>query len=262
MSEFNKDENSKSFIPGIYNHCDRWCERCFFTSRCAVYADLRDDTPEQQDIQNKAFWDNLASNFTKTMELLHQAAESYGIDLNKISEEEQHEIDRRRQELQDKTEDHALSKISRQYARIAAQWLKAKPGVDEHQREIIRKVEMGVIADAPGKEQLLTMKDCLAVIEWYSHFIHVKTMRAIHGKLSDDWMEEDDFQTDANGSARIALLAIDRSLQAWLKLYKLMPSREDDFLQILALLQKIRTMTEKEFPDAIKFRHPFYELPS
>jgi len=26
------------FIPGIYNYCDRWCERCAFTSRCMNYA--------------------------------------------------------------------------------------------------------------------------------------------------------------------------------------------------------------------------------
>ena len=22
------------YIPGIYNYCDRWCERCPFTSQC------------------------------------------------------------------------------------------------------------------------------------------------------------------------------------------------------------------------------------
>ena len=26
------------FISGIYNYCDRWCERCQFTSRCFLYA--------------------------------------------------------------------------------------------------------------------------------------------------------------------------------------------------------------------------------
>src|SRR5262245_58416083 len=30
-----KDPN---FISGIYNYCDRWCERCAFTSRCFLYA--------------------------------------------------------------------------------------------------------------------------------------------------------------------------------------------------------------------------------
>jgi len=26
------------FIPGIYNYCDRWCERCPLTARCLNYA--------------------------------------------------------------------------------------------------------------------------------------------------------------------------------------------------------------------------------
>jgi len=32
------------FIPGIYNYCDRWCERCPFTSRCLTYAMEADNT--------------------------------------------------------------------------------------------------------------------------------------------------------------------------------------------------------------------------
>jgi hypothetical protein len=28
------------FIVGIFNYCDRWCERCAFTSRCRVFADV------------------------------------------------------------------------------------------------------------------------------------------------------------------------------------------------------------------------------
>lgn len=26
------------FIPGIYNYCDRWCERCPLSNRCLTYA--------------------------------------------------------------------------------------------------------------------------------------------------------------------------------------------------------------------------------
>ena len=26
------------FIPGIYNYCDSWCERCLYTSRCMNFA--------------------------------------------------------------------------------------------------------------------------------------------------------------------------------------------------------------------------------
>jgi hypothetical protein len=28
------------FIIGIFNYCDRWCERCRFTGRCRMFADL------------------------------------------------------------------------------------------------------------------------------------------------------------------------------------------------------------------------------
>ena len=27
-----------NFIPGVYNFCDRWCERCPLTARCRVFA--------------------------------------------------------------------------------------------------------------------------------------------------------------------------------------------------------------------------------
>ena len=29
------------FIDGVYNYCDRWCERCRFQSRCRLYRDMR-----------------------------------------------------------------------------------------------------------------------------------------------------------------------------------------------------------------------------
>ena len=31
----NYDE--ERFISGIYNYCDRWCERCRMTQRCFLY---------------------------------------------------------------------------------------------------------------------------------------------------------------------------------------------------------------------------------
>ena len=30
------------FIVGVYNYCDSWCDRCAFTSRCRVFADMRE----------------------------------------------------------------------------------------------------------------------------------------------------------------------------------------------------------------------------
>ena len=31
-------ETQDGFILGIFNYCDRWCERCPFTSRCRSFS--------------------------------------------------------------------------------------------------------------------------------------------------------------------------------------------------------------------------------
>ncbi len=47
--------NNPDLISGIYNYCDRWCERCPLTSRCLVYATEQEDndSPESRDIRNE-----------------------------------------------------------------------------------------------------------------------------------------------------------------------------------------------------------------
>jgi len=65
------------FIPGIYNYCDRWCERCPFTSRCMNYA-LSEEAfvdPDSRDMKNKAFWEALSAIFAATLEILKAKAE-------------------------------------------------------------------------------------------------------------------------------------------------------------------------------------------
>ena len=39
------------FISGIFNYCDRWCERCSFTARCLNFAMENEemDEPENHD---------------------------------------------------------------------------------------------------------------------------------------------------------------------------------------------------------------------
>ena len=56
--------SNPDLISGIYNYCDRWCERCPLTTRCLVYATEQvnhHESPESQDIRNEAFWHKLSS---------------------------------------------------------------------------------------------------------------------------------------------------------------------------------------------------------
>lgn len=77
---------SQQFITGIHNYCDRWCERCPFTSRCLNF-ELGDEQfadPETRDIKNEAFWKNLAETLRATLDLVKETAGREGIDLDSL----------------------------------------------------------------------------------------------------------------------------------------------------------------------------------
>src|SRR5210317_2073689 len=85
-----KNDGNQEHISGIYNYCDRWCERCPFTSRCMNYALGKDEfnSPESKDMTNQAFWDNLHDIFKATLEMVKESAEEMGIDLDAIDHKE------------------------------------------------------------------------------------------------------------------------------------------------------------------------------
>src|SRR5580765_8450546 len=90
--------NNPNFISGIYNYCDRWCERCPFTSRCLVYAtekEDKDESPQSHDITNEAFWRKLGSIFQEAQEMTASWAEEAGVDLTEIDLEREAQREKR-----------------------------------------------------------------------------------------------------------------------------------------------------------------------
>ena len=73
--------DDERFIPGIYNYCDRWCERCPQTAHCLNLALSEEEfaDPETRDIKNEAFWKKLSEAFSDALDLLREAAEECGI---------------------------------------------------------------------------------------------------------------------------------------------------------------------------------------
>jgi hypothetical protein len=245
-------------IPGIYNFCDRWCERCQFGSRCAVYEDENGLSSEEKDMNNKAFWDRLSLNFSKAHKFLEQAAAHQGINLHTIAKEAEG-MEEKKQRIQQSSKDHPISKLSWDYSEASRGWLKSQPGMLDKLEQLRDGLTMGIESVADAKVKTKTIKECLAVIQWYETFIHVKMMRALMAKMNYDELNVEGYQNDSNGSAKIALLAIERSTHAWIQIYDLLPEREDDFLNILAMLEKLKAMILKQFPDAMKFRRPGFD---
>jgi hypothetical protein len=248
-------------IPGIHNYCDRWCERCTFTSCCAVAEMDEKLSPEQRDIHNKAFWDNLSKNFAKAFEMLQKSAEKWGIDLNEVdSPESNAAYERKENDIRAALKKHPLSKLGKQYAGNVNAFLKNNPSFEETGDEVIRHFEMGLLTENEALQKVSQLKDCTEVIRWFEHFIYIKLQRALSGLMEDDgWEEANGFQRDCDGSAKIVLIATEKSLQAWVYLHGLFPGKEDEILQQLSLLQQIKRLTEESFPKAWRFKRPGFD---
>ena len=236
-----------NFISGIYNYCDRWCERCPFTSRCLVYAqelEDADDPPESRDMNNEAFWQKLASIFQETRELIEQWAKEAGIDLTAVDEEAVAGRKKRR----DRVGQSRLAKAGKQYASAVSQWF------SEFDQTLSASDVEPNESDVEQAEQLF---DAREVIHWYQYQIAVKTMRALTSR--DDDIELNELMSDTNGSAKVALIGIDRSISAWRLMQLCVPERADMVVPIILQLEQLRQRTEKEFPRARDFIRPGFD---
>jgi hypothetical protein len=242
------------FIDGIHNYCDRWCERCAFTARCRVYATeaANSSEPEANDMRNEAFWKQIQDNFRNTIQMIEKIAQEQGIDLSDTPPAAP-----RRRRARDPRSKKPL-KDSHAYAMKIHDWFEANQAVfDAKSNELVSTTEM----ELPGRDpeaEAEQIKDAMEIIRWYQFFIHVKLRRAL--ETPDDEANEDEFRLfDSLGSAKVALIAIDRSLAAWKILYEHFSERSDDILNFLVQLNGIRKSVESLLPTARAFQRPGFD---
>jgi hypothetical protein len=251
--------SKQKFIPGIYNYCDRWCERCTFASRCQNYDSTSKFSPEQLDINNKVFWDTISENFAKAIALIHKAAQEHGIDLNTAwTKEEEEAYAKRKRFLKDATQNDPLIKLCKKYEQTVRPFLQSNYDMVDKSKELVSEFEMGLKTELQVIHAVAGIGDCVEIIQWYLFFIDTKLQRALRCKL-DGFEEKHDFPKDSDGSAKIALIAIERSMNAWMNLYELMPSAEDTALKCLAILSQLKQQALQEFPNAMQFKRPGFD---
>jgi len=225
---------NKENIEGIYNYCDRWCERCTFTARCLNYASSKDapgDGPE--------LWDYLHNVFEATMLMLDEKMERMGIDPQEIKNMGLP------QEYDPK--DHPLYMKVYELSTVIHNWL-----VENNTGDATNVFE--VLSE--NKRNDSRYNEAIEVIYFYNFFISAKIYRALMGMDED---EEKEIQTDSNGSAKIALIAVDRLIAAWSVAMERLPDHEDEILRFLIILSEIRKQTELTFPNAQKFVRPGFD---
>jgi len=246
------------FISGIYNYCDRWCEHCPFTSRCMNFAFCEEqfDNAEVRDINNEAFWQKLSEMFQLTLEMVKETAKEKGIDLDSI---DMQAVSEELSETRDAAANHECCCAAKVYGQMVDNWFdSAKDLFEKKADDLSLEVRLELPASNPD-EEITDIKDSVDIIRWYQHFIYVKVRRAIGGVQKDGLRKPDKIDSDSNGSAKIALISIDRSIGAWGQMCKHFPGRRDDILDILVHLERLRKKAETVFPDARMFVRPGFD---
>lgn len=257
MTDIAKD---KRFISGIYNYCDRWCERCTQTSRCLHFAINEEDfsDPESRDVHNEAFWKRLSGILSDTLDLINEKAAAEGIDLTSLDLDKLDEKDRSVIRVAD---DHEISRAAMSYSQMTEDWFNEAglfSGKDE-------KEDLGDLLVAGNKYNLQDedLEDALNVIRWYQHQIYAKLIRALSGRIEEEAeISEgpDEYAKDSDGSAKVAIIGIDRSIAAWGIIDNRIASFDrDDIKTIIMHLDKLKKKIEIDFPEARAFLRPGFD---
>ena len=262
MKDIIEEDKKSKFISGIHNYCDAWCDRCAFTNNCKI-APVRDeyfDTPEKMDINNKEFWEAMGNVFADTLKMITEKCEEMGIDIN-FSPEELKEYNKKEEDRRKKNNQKIVPKMALKYSNMVTEWFEKEKDTIEEKIETMNSLHAAGVNTVDIVIEGAYIEDAIEVIYWYQHFIYVKFMRAM--LREDDEFDDPDIdeihEYDSNGSAKIALIGIDRSISAWGSLQKRLPEKADDILDVLVHLERLRKKAESEFPNARDFKRPGFD---
>ncbi len=242
------------YISGVYNYCDRWCERCPLSGRCFSYqkeleSDLDTEATTPEDLANV-----VKEQLESAVGLLYEQAEIHGINLDELPDEPVPEPEFEDKEFAEAAE--SLTALTMEYSTKSSEWFRVSQLLLQNKEDEFKKLlDLGAL----NIEEAEAFRDALEVVIWYMHFISVKIQRAVSSKKKFGEAIEEPTQNDSNGSAKIAILAVEKSLAAWGLIYEHLKASSDDIIDLLELLSRIRTGTYDLFPDAVKFIRPGFD---
>jgi hypothetical protein len=214
-----------TFIPLVYNYCDMWCERCPLTGRCLLFAARALPARPMGSCSGAAAGSALAG-----LEMARALLESAVPGTEAIAAVNVKLAD------QDAPPErcalgHPLEFLARHYAIQAGSYLNSLPELIAGEWPV----------DSPFE-----------VVSWFHILIAAKTYRSLvsaHGAA-----EAPELLSDALGSAKLVLVAIDRSLRAW----QAIAATDTDVRvsALIELLEALRTGVEIRFPEARAFVRP------
>ncbi len=234
-------DNDENYIPSIFNYCDRWCERCEFTSRCRVFAHERLIAPEDSDDPMGDTLRVVSESLAEAKEMLIEKAEEMGIDLDAAMNDPEIEVSMRRS--RETVESEEASKLAWQYSLET--------------RSLLENPETWT--GDPAEDPLIA--DTLEVLCYHLFSVGVKVKCSFNAALDNDGYYDQeqisDTQSYANGTAKVTLIIVERSILGWM--YLLDEQNAEIIRPVIERLEKIRELLETKFPNAREFIRPGFD---
>jgi hypothetical protein len=262
---------NERFISGIYNYCDYWCDRCAFTRRCRNFVMGRELEREARgekagdDATNQAFWNQLADTLRESM-VVGQADEWGDGPAFDFDETPDRAFEKRMKDREEAVDRHPLIGMAHAYMGKVSAWLKTADGDLKAVAQELIEAAKSKFADDDVEEEARQIGEMIEVVAWYHTLIPPKLARAIGGLLEKDETEGEFADVlnesrlhDANGSGKVASIAIERSAAAWVRLRGILPNREDEIIEMLAMLSRLRRGLHAALPGAKLFVRPGFD---
>lgn len=266
-------QDTHKFISGIYNYCDRWCERCSLSSRCLLSSRekkrLDEHRKKREDPYDwKIVMKDVEEDLKEALVLIRKAAKERGIDLETVPEMEYEPPDPHR---------HPLFRTAEKYQKLAYKFLKKfRQIIQEEGIDLTKRIE---IVPSPEKEtkSFQEIAFCYETILWYHTLILAKIYRAltsvrevspeshceepklVSGDEAISSLAVNIDRNDSEGSAKVAYLGLTESIKALQKIYHWDENLEDDILPLLILAEQLRKGIDKEFPGHRHFKRPGFD---
>lgn len=257
MGDLKKKGSGREYISGVYNYCDRWCERCLLTSKCFLYTQdqkrLEEHRKKGEDPYDwKIVMKDIKESFKETKKLILKAAKEQGIDLETLPDE--------KYESSDPT-GHPLYQRSHDYLHLTHKFLgKLRKAIQALGIELPERIET-IPSSVEDVETLKEIVSCYETISWYHTLISAKIYRALSSRMEENADKEPteiDIY-DANGSAKVAYLGVIRSIAALQKVYHWNEDLQDETLTLLVEADRLRRMIDKKFPGHCTFKRPGFD---
>lgn len=233
---------SRNYIDFISAYCDRWCERCAFTGRCSAYAVRMATAMCDGDV--RAGLELAVGSPARPGD--PDAAGPPEIDRDLPDEEElQAHIQAyaREEEARDaRVDESPITTLATVVMMLTTKWL------EQHR-------DAGIVNGDTS------VAEAIETVGWDAYLIPAKLHRALDGRDAAQHGESlgDDHpvQNDWNGSAKVALISIDRSLVAWQTLAT--ATGDPEAAQLVDELAALKRAVDEAFPKAQKFIRPGFD---